>query len=145
MHASQVMRIGEHYIPAFDVWMAVLRSGGNEAVTNNKLWATIGRSVTNPPQCAFFRQPASSAWHPVSCSCIYYVPKSHLRDHTSCVPTDITLRPISGHQITPCPPCSCQLLKRCHILQLVKGNDVQGHDRPLPPGEVLLPEAPAAS
>ena len=46
------MRIGEHHIPAFDVWMAVLRNGGNEAVTDNKLWATIGRSVTNPPQCA---------------------------------------------------------------------------------------------
>ena len=50
--ALQTMRIGEHYIAAFDVWMAVLRNGGNEAVTNNKLWATIGRSVTNPPQCA---------------------------------------------------------------------------------------------
>ncbi|CAL5226175.1 g9003 [Coccomyxa viridis] len=44
------MRIGEHQIPAFDVWMAVLRNGGNEAVTDNKLWATIGRSVTSPPQ-----------------------------------------------------------------------------------------------
>ena len=50
--AVQTMRIGEHHIPAFDVWMAVLRNGGNTAVTNNKLWATIGRSVTNPPQCA---------------------------------------------------------------------------------------------
>ncbi len=50
--ALQTMRIGEHHIPAFDVWMAVLRNGGNEAVTDNKLWATIGRSVTNPPQCA---------------------------------------------------------------------------------------------
>lgn len=49
-YASQTMRIGEHHIPAYDVWMAVLRNGGNEAVTNNKLWATIGRSVTSPPQ-----------------------------------------------------------------------------------------------
>ena len=48
--ALQTMRIGEHHIPAFDVWMAVLRNGGNDAVTNNKLWATIGRSVTSPPQ-----------------------------------------------------------------------------------------------
>ncbi len=76
-HALQTMRIGEHYIPAFDVWMAVLRNGGNEGVTHNKLWATIGRSVTTPPQCAFFIQAFRPLHHfptfIVYCVCLFLV------------------------------------------------------------------------